>query len=115
MCDSSTARRGGSPIRRPSWSALYALTLVHAAALVAVELLRVPDGPRVTLRCALAVGVVLSLAIWIRRNASALDLVDWCACAGEHVTVRVVESARPAPPLSPDPGRAEPEPALADR
>jgi hypothetical protein len=37
----------------------------------------------------------LALAGWLRRNAAALDRVEWCECAAARLTVRVVASRRP--------------------
>jgi hypothetical protein len=37
------------------------------------------------------------MAQWARRNRAALDHLDWCDCASERVTIRVIASRREAP------------------
>jgi hypothetical protein len=43
------------------------------------------------------------MAGWVRANRVRLDLDDWCVCASERITVRVISSRRLPPrggPLS---------------
>jgi hypothetical protein len=66
-----------------------------------------PNAVRLTLRFLLALGVFASMSAWLRVNRPALDLQNWCDCAGERMTIRVVESSRARPQILP----AEPPPA----
>jgi len=86
---------------RPHWALLYTVTLPQLAALGAVEAAHSPHPIRVTLRCLLALGVLATMAVWLRSNRPALDLQNWCDCAGQQMTVRVVESRRSQPTALP--------------
>jgi hypothetical protein len=112
MCHTSIAARA-SAISRPRWGALYATVLPQVAALGVVEALHSPAALRVALRCALALGLFATMAVWQRANRLAFDLQNWCDCAGQRMTIRVIESQRLAPPAQP----LEPDfiaPALAE-
>jgi hypothetical protein len=67
---------------------------------------------RTLARCALALSAFVAMAWWVRVNRAALDLEQWCDCAGRTITVRAIESHRPAalPLLEP----AAPVTATAD-
>jgi len=111
MCD--TAR---TPVTRPRWGALYGPTLPSLAALAVVEMAAPPNAVRTILRFALAVGMVGGMAWWVHSNRAAVDLQDWCDCAGRTMTIRVIESHRPAPdPHVPVRDRIEEEYELARR
>ncbi len=103
MCDATTPQGRGSPKGRgsvnagPRWELLYAGTLSQLAALGAVEAVHSPHLLRVTLRCLLAVGIFATMSVWLRTNRPALDLQNWCDCAGARMTIRVIESHRPEP------------------
>ena len=84
-------------IPRPRWGLLYSALLLTLAAAAAVELIPVRDGARTALRCGLAVAGFIAMALWVRRNRAALDLEDWCACAGATMVVRVIPSRPPEP------------------
>jgi hypothetical protein len=105
MCDVTTTRAArGSAIGRPRWGLLYAAMLSQLAGLVAIEAVNSPPAIGLALRVVLTLSVFATMSIWIRANRCALDLQNWCACAGQHMTIRVVESRRPqpaAPPLEP--------------
>jgi hypothetical protein len=73
------------------------VTLPQLAALGAVEAVHSPNPVRLTLRFLLALGVFATMSVWLRINRPALDLQNWCDCAGERMTIRIVESARPRP------------------
>ena len=99
---------------RPRWGILYAATLPQLAALGAVEAVHSPNPVRLILRVLLALAVFATMSVWLRVNLPALDLQDWCDCAGERMTIRVVESAPPRPralpakpPLAPAPVEEE--------
>ncbi len=107
MCETSARTVG-----RPRWGWLYAATLPPLAALAVVETTTPPNVLRTVLRYALALAALAAMALWIRANRAAFDLQDWCECAAGTITVRVIESRRPAASERPDP--LEPAPAFAD-
>ncbi len=105
MCETAV-----SSIPRPRWGLLYGATFPQLAALAVVEAASPPNAVRTALRCVLALGAFAGMAAWVRSNRAAFDLQDWCDCAGQKVTVRVIESRRAAPPaLPPDPERPAPD------
>ncbi|PYM26198.1 MAG: hypothetical protein DMD78_04740 [Candidatus Rokuibacteriota bacterium] len=71
------------------------------AALAAVEMASPPNAVRTILRFALALGTLGGMALWVHSNRAAVDLQDWCDCAGRTMTIRVIESHRPAGPTDP--------------
>jgi len=70
--------------------AALSASLVRAAMLVAIPAL-----------------AAVALAAWVLTNRVALDLTEWCDCAGRTVRVRIV--ATPAPP-TPRPTAPDPRP-----
>ena len=112
MCDTTSQAARGSVGGQPRWGFLYAATLPQLAALGVVEVAQSPQAVRVGLRCLLALGVFLAMGAWLRANRPAVDLQDWCDCAGQQMTVRVIESRRPRPVAFPvDPPATAPVPA----
>src|SRR5882724_12629245 len=103
MCDTTPPT-----VTRPRWGALYCATLPPLATLAVVEMAGPPNAVRTILRFVLALGTLGGMALWVRANRAAVDLQDWCDCAGRTMTVRVIESRRPVPP--PDPLVPAPEP-----
>jgi hypothetical protein len=97
MCDTTSRAARGSVGSRPRWGLLYAATLPQLAALGVVELTQSTQVVRVALRYLLALAVFLAMGAWLRANRAAFDLLDWCDCAGQQMTVRVIESRRPRP------------------
>jgi hypothetical protein len=95
MCE--TRGTPEATLRQPRWGVLYAATLPQIAALGAVEVVQSPPAVRVALRCLLALGVFVAMALWLRANRPAFDLRNWCDCAGARMTIRVIESRRPQP------------------
>ena len=87
MCDDSRARRR---FPRPRWSRLYAIAGLGLALLALVEVLAAGDGRRTALRAVVALAALGAMAAWARANRVALDLVEWCDCAGARTTVRVI-------------------------
>jgi len=81
-------------------------------------------APAGLVRAALRAGITLvaftGMAFWAHANRAGFDYSDWCECASEKTTVRVIPSARPdvEPPLPLDDDVLEPvlaetrEPAL---
>ena len=103
MCDTSEGGRG-SAIMRPRWSTLYASVFPQLAALGAVEVVQSSSVIRVVFRCVLALGIFATMSVWLRANRPAFDLQNWCDCAGQRMTIRVIESRLPkltASPLEP--------------
>ena len=117
MCEPTGSSARSPAIDRPRWGRLYAVVVPQLAALAIVELSGPPSVVRTTVRYAVALGTWVAMVAWVRANRAAIDLQDWCACAGRTVAVRVIESRRPAslpPPRldrSPTPADEEYEPA----
>ena len=101
MCDTTSQGARGSAVARPSWGVLYGTALPQLAALGAVEVVQSPHAVRIALRCLLAFGVFTTMSVWLRANRPAFDLQNWCECAGDRMTIRVIESRRPQPAASP--------------
>jgi hypothetical protein len=92
----SVSKRGGLTIARPRWTVLYAIAAFGLAALAIAE---AAAGAllRPALESVIGGAVFLGIALWLRSNCAALDQQDWCECAGQTVTVRVIASRRLAP------------------
>ena len=58
---------------------------------------------RVVLRGGIALAAFATMALWLRANRAAFDYADWCDCAAEKISVRVIPSRRPAPDMPPLP------------
>jgi hypothetical protein len=95
MCD--TPRPPGPAVVRPRWGLLYGAAFSPLAALAVVEISAPPNVIRTLLRFVFAVGAFVGMAVWVRTSRTALDMLNWCACAGATVTMRVIESRRPSP------------------
>ena len=106
MCDS--ALLAGRAVTRPRWRVLYWAVCLPLAMLGTVEVAAPHTPVRTLLRLALVLGAVAAMAVWVRANRAALDLQEWCACAASTITVRVIESQRPAAPPWPDSFPASP-------
>ena len=76
---------------------LYGAAFSPLAALAVVEMSAPPNVIRTVLRFVFALGAFAGMAVWVRASRTALDMLDWCACAGATVTMRVIESRRPSP------------------
>src|SRR5262249_58654612 len=72
------------------------------------KLVRLPVG------FLLALGMFATMCVWLRVNRPALDLQDWCDCAAERMSIRVVESAHPKPASLPAEWPLEPVPVDED-
>ena len=97
MCDTQRQRVAGSAIGRPRWELLYAVTVPQLAALAAVEAGQSPHAARIAFRYFVTLGVFGAMSVWLRANRPSFDLQNWCDCAGERMTIRVIESHRPQP------------------
>jgi hypothetical protein len=113
MCNTVQA---GSPLSAPPrWGRLYAVAATPLAILAVAEA-AAPSGPlRTLLRYAAGLAVIAGMALWVRRNRVALDLSDWCACAGAEVTIRVIESDPRWSPVAPDPVVLSPDESGRER
>jgi len=103
MCDTSEGERASATMR-PRWGTLYATVFPQLAALGAAEVVHSPGAIRLALRCVLALGAFATMSLWLRANRPAFDLQNWCDCAGQRMTIRVIESRLPkltASPLEP--------------
>jgi hypothetical protein len=90
MCQAGQTRTTGAG---PRWGRLYAILPAATAAFLLIEA-RVAAAPvRAALSYAIAGGVWGAMVWWVRTNRTALDRVEWCACASQAVRVRVVKSA----------------------
>jgi hypothetical protein len=104
MCQKTTSSGRGSAVAAPRWGFLYMGRCrswpLSASSKPHIRL----TWLRITLRCLIAVSVFATMSVWLRTNRSALDLQDWCDCAGAQMTVRVIASHPPKPvarPLEP--------------
>ena len=101
MCHGTTSSGRGSAVAAPRWGLLYAGTLPQLAALGVIEAAHSPQLLRMTLRCLIALSVFATMSVWLRTNRPALDLQNWCDCAGAQMTVRVIASLPPKPVARP--------------
>jgi hypothetical protein len=97
MCDVNYPVDGSSTRQRPCWSALYLLAGVMLSVLLGVQALVAAGAERTALQTGLVLVGFSAMVQWARRNRAALDHLDWCDCASERVTVRVIVSRREAP------------------
>src|SRR5262245_49227641 len=95
MC--GVSERPGKPraLEQPGWAGLYALAGLMLAALTVAGMLIAPGAELTALQCGIVVAGFGAMVGWTRRNRAALDRLDWCDCAGERVTMRVIPSHRP--------------------
>ena len=96
MCDArDKAGSVGAASGRPRWGLLYAAVLPQLAGLVANEVVPALPATGLALRILLTLGVLATMSIWVRGNRRAFDLQNWCACAPQYMTIRVIEPGRP--------------------
>lgn len=106
-------RRPGEP--RPRWSSLYGLAAAFASAVTAVTLLTAEGPSRDALLAGLSLAGFGSIGAWVRRNAAALEVQDWCPCASRTVAMRVVRPRRRRPQAFPVPPAHPAGPPAAGR
>src|SRR5713226_628833 len=94
MCEPAYVSRSATAIPRPRWGALYGVVFLGLAALTAGDVAASPVA-RPALDGGLAAAALVGIFLWIRGNRAALDQQDWCACAADTLTVRVIPSRRP--------------------
>jgi hypothetical protein len=110
MCDAIQLE--ASPTARPRWGVLYGATLSPLAALAIVEIATPPGALATVLRLGLALATFVTMGSWVWSSRAALDLHDWCPCAPAKISIRVIESRRPA--ATPLPVTLDPLPALSE-
>ena len=103
MCQPGVSGTRASTAGRPRWGLLYGLVVPQLVGLALVELGGPPSALRIALRYAVAVGTFVAMAAWVHASRAAFDLQEWCDCAGQAMTVRVIESRRPVTPAPPRP------------
>jgi hypothetical protein len=89
---------------RPRWGRLYAIVAGGALGTALARSLLAVSPLRAAALVTIPALVALALAWWVATNRVALELSNWCDCAGGSVTIRVVGAesvprieARPAP------------------
>ncbi len=104
MCDERRERTDAPREPRVRWSRLYGILAVMAGALTSIEAFGPAGSATMALRGGIALAAFVAMALWIRGNRAAFDYADWCECAAEKITVRVIPSRRPMPerPSLPD-------------
>jgi len=98
MCDVMPRSRRSRAIPRPRWGLLYGLVTLMLAALAGVETAISPGSAQTALQCGLALSGFGAMALWVRSNRMALDQQDWCECAAEKISVRVIAARRATSP-----------------
>jgi hypothetical protein len=94
MCTSTDVSRPTIAVSpRPRWGVLYGVVFLGLVGL-AIGDVASPEIARPTLDGALAGAALVAISLWVRGNRVALDQQDWCACAADTVTVRMVTSRR---------------------
>ena len=101
MCTIRTARPAAALTPRVSWKRLYGLVALMALTLTADELVSPKGIVRAALRGTITVATFVAMALWVRSNRAAFDYEDWCDCAAQHITVRVIPSQREEPQVLP--------------
>ena len=98
MCapGSVSRRESTTTIPRPRWTALYGIAAFGLAALAVTEI-AAAAVVRPALESVVGGAAFVAIALWLRGNRAALDQQDWCECAAETLTVRVIPSRRPEP------------------
>ncbi len=105
MCDTEQTPETSAG---PQWGRLYAILPLAVGAFLLVEASVPVPGLRAVLRYAIAGGAWGAIVWWVRANRTALDQLEWCACASRTLRVRVViseprKSRRRWAPETPEP------------
>jgi len=99
MCNGTRAWPDAQRAPQIRWSRLYGILAVMASALMSVELFGPAGLTRAALRGGIALTAFVVMAFWVRANRAAFDYEDWCDCAAEKITMRVIPSRLPEPEL----------------
>jgi hypothetical protein len=113
MCDVNYPVDRSSQLQRPRWSSLYLLAGLMLSVLLAAQAFVAAGTERTALQSGLVLAGFSAMAQWARRNRAELDHLDWCNCASERVTIRVIASRREAPAFAQsddEPSWVDPEP-----
>src|SRR5712691_3751765 len=95
MCaPGSVSKRDSPAMARPRWTALYGIATSSVAALALTEI-AADAFVRPALESVVGAAALVAIALWLRGNRAALDQQDWCECAADTLTVRVIPSRRP--------------------
>src|SRR5438876_12100488 len=97
VCDGVARPSESRTIPHPAWGRLYGIGSMVLVTMVTGEAVMAPGTELWMLRAGLFIAGFTGIAMWRRRNRAALDLENWCDCAGKTVTVRIVPSRRPEP------------------
>ena len=97
MCDVNYPVDGSSLGQRPRWRSLYLLAGLMLSVLLVAQAFVAAGTERTALQSGLVLAGFFAMVQWARRNRAALDHLDWCDCASEQVTIRVIASRREAP------------------
>ena len=100
MCEAHASAKSSPAAGHLRWGVLYGLVLPQLAALAVVALAGPSGAAGTVLDWMLGLGTFAGMALWIRASRTALDLQSWFSCASASVTVRVIESRRPAAPAA---------------
>ncbi len=101
MCSETRVYPDAPRASRLRWSRLYGILAVMAGALTSIEAFGPAGSATMALRGGIALATFVAMALWIRGNRAAFDYADWCECAAEKITVRVIPSCRPEPERPP--------------
>ena len=101
MCNETQVRRDAPRLQRVRWSRLYGILVVMASALTSVDVFGPAGLTRAVLRGGIALAAFAGMALWMHANRAAFDYADWCDCAAEKITVRVIPSRQPERERSP--------------
>ena len=93
MCNGTAP--GASMEPRVRWGRLYTIVAVMGTALTSLEVVGPAGIARTVLRGGITLAAFAAMAFWVRASRAAFDYADWCECAGEKITVRVIPSRRP--------------------
>ena len=95
MCDDRPRGTAERLLPLPQWGALYGILILGTSSAATVEFFSPAGVTRTALRWGVVIGSSIAIALWVRLNRVPLDAEDWCACAGEKTTVRVIRSTMP--------------------
>src|SRR5215467_9257476 len=94
MCPPGHLAKRDTAIDRPRWTALYGIVAFGLAALAVTEI-AAAAVVRPALESVVGAVAFVAIVLWVRGNRAALDQQEWCECATETLTVRVIPSRRP--------------------
>lgn len=87
--------RPSSDSTPPRWGRLYVIVGTGAAAMELANITLTSSPVRSAVLVAIVVSTGVVMTRWVAASRVELDLAQWCECARDSMTVRVI--ARPAP------------------